>query len=57
MVRKEATFAFCTDEGAVAPSDNVTLKAYAKTLDEEPFTQVRILMYLAPENMSSVGID
>ncbi|RWA14487.1 hypothetical protein EKO27_g554 [Xylaria grammica] len=39
VVRKEATFAFCTNEGAVAASENATLQAYAKTLSEEPFAE------------------
>ncbi|KAI3328244.1 hypothetical protein F4824DRAFT_154666 [Ustulina deusta] len=38
--RKEATFAFCTNEGVVASSENATIHSYAKTLSEEPFTEV-----------------
>jgi hypothetical protein len=39
VLRKEATFTFCTDEGAVASSDEMTLQAYGKTLSEDAFSE------------------
>ncbi|KAG7294218.1 hypothetical protein NEMBOFW57_004288 [Staphylotrichum longicolle] len=39
VVRKGATFTFCTDEGAVASSEDISLQAYAKTLGEDAFSE------------------
>lgn len=39
VVRKGATFTFCTDEGAVASSEDISLQAYAKTLGGGAFSE------------------
>ncbi|KAK0630483.1 hypothetical protein B0T17DRAFT_506951 [Bombardia bombarda] len=56
VLRKEATFTFCTDEGAVASPDDITLQAYAKTLSEDAFSEDSLFhVCIVPTNEPAVS--